>query len=438
MQDKKSMRRILYTYLIFLFSVNFFAQEKLTLSDAINIGLENNYGLRISKKSVEISKENNSWGNAGRYPSIDLSLRSVNRFDFTEDPETEIITNNLTPSAQLNWVLFNGFRIFNIKQKLEEQQKLTEGFDAVSVESTIQSIILSYYDVLLQKERLTVFNELEKLSGDRYERAEASKIIGGAVTFDVLQAKTAWLEDKANALSQKLNFDNSIRALNLLIGEKKDTVYNEFDDFEISLNDYSLEDLKEKMLSSNKTLRNQYVNEMISESDIDIAGGGMYPTLSLNAGYDYLRSSQKIGDFPRATEKSYDYYGNLTLSLNIFDGLNTRRALEIAKIQHEINKIETEEIVHTLGNTLDQLFELYNIQKDLIEVAEENLAAAKLNFELSEERFKNGAINSFNFRDAQIVYINASLQRLNSIYNLINTDTEIARLTGSIITETDD
>ena len=79
------------------------------------------------------------------------------------------------------------------------------------------------------------------------------------------------------------------------------------------------------------------------------------------------------------------------------------------------------------------LYELYNIQKDLLEVAEENLAATKLNLQISEEKFKSGAINSFNFRDVQIIYLNASLQRLNSIYNLISTDTELARLTGSII-----
>ena len=43
-------------------------------------------------------------------------------------------------------------------------------------------------------------------------------------------------------------------------------------------------------------------------------------------------------------------------------------ALEIAKIQNEISKIETEEIVHTLTNTFTQLLEFYNIQKELIAV----------------------------------------------------------------------
>ena len=50
---------------LMLFTSILFAQEKLTLSEAIAVGLENNYSLRISKKNVEISDENNSWGAAG-------------------------------------------------------------------------------------------------------------------------------------------------------------------------------------------------------------------------------------------------------------------------------------------------------------------------------------------------------------------------------------
>ncbi len=411
------------------------AQETLTLSEAINLGLENNYNLRISKKSVEISEENNSWGAAGRYPTLDVSISSINRLDHSNDPSTDVTNNNIVSAAQLSWVLFNGFKIFNNKSKFEDQLELTKGFNAVTVESTIRSIILAYFDVLLQQERVGVFSELESLSKDRYERTQASKEIGSAVTFDVLQAKTAWLEDRANSLTQKLNFDNSIRELNLLLGEKGDKSYNKFDDFNTELNQYDFENLKAKMLSSNKTLKNQYLNEVISKRDIDIARGGMYPKISLNAGYDNFYSKQKINSFPQSSSNSYDYYGNVTMSLSLFDGLNTRRMLETAKIQNEISKIETEEIVHTLTNTLTQLLELYSIQKELLNVSEENLTAAKLNFQISEEKFKNGAINSFNYRDAQVVYLNASLQRLNSIYNLISTDTELARLTGSIITE---
>lgn len=427
------MKKILLSILLVFLSTTLLAQNKLSLSDAIRVGLENNYGLRISNKLVDIGDENNSWGAAGRFPTIDVGVTSVNRFDHNDD--ADLTTNNIAPTAQLNWVLFNGFRIFNTKSKLEDQYKLAENNNAVAIENTIQDIILAYYNVLLQKDRLNVFGELEKLSSDRYERAESSKEIGGAVTYQVLQAKTAWLEDRANALSQKLNYENSIRVLNLLISEKDDVKYDELDEFKVDLNNYHFDDLYEKMLTSNKNLKNQYINEIISELDIDIARGGIYPRLSVSAGYDYLNSTKTVTGFPSSKSNSYDYYGNVNLSMNIFDGFNTRRSLEIAKIQNEISKIQTEEITHALTNTLTQLLELYNIQKEIIAVEEENLAASKLNLQISEEKFKSGAINSFNYRDVQIVYLNASLQRLNSIYNLINTNTELARLTGSIISE---
>jgi outer membrane protein len=172
------MKSLLITTIILFCATAITAQNKLTLSEAINIGLENNYNLRISQKSVEISDANNSWGTAGRYPTIDISVASINRFDSNDD--ADITTNNIAPSAQLNWTLFNGFRIFNTKYQLEDQFELSKGFNAVAVENTIQSIVLAYFDVLLQKERLTVFEELESLSNDRFKRTEASKEIGGS------------------------------------------------------------------------------------------------------------------------------------------------------------------------------------------------------------------------------------------------------------------
>lgn len=417
---------------IFL-QANFFAQEKLTLSDAIKVGLENNYNIRIAQKDVQIADENNSWGTAGLYPTIDVSLTSVNRYD--ENETVEVTTNNILPSAQLNWVLFNGFKVYNIKKRLEDAYNLQQGITAVVVENSIQSIILGYYNVLLQKEKLNVFGEVERLSKDRYDRAQLSKEIGSSITYEVLQAKISWLEDRSTYLSQKLTLDNSVRTLNLLIGEKNDKVYNFADNFEGKPNYYLFDDLKNKMLASNKTLKNQYLNQLIFERNVDVAGGDFYPTLRLSSGYDYESASQKINPLARTNSTGFDYYGNLVLSWNLFNGLNTKRALEVAKIENEISKIKTEQIKHSLTNTLTQIFELYDVRKELLNVAEENLDAAKLNLQISEEKFKNGSISSFNFRDVQIRYLNASVQKLNAVYNLKESDTELARLTGSIISE---
>ncbi|MFZ1292050.1 MAG: TolC family protein [Melioribacteraceae bacterium] len=428
------IRKHIFVIILVLFtSIRIQPQEKLTLSEAIKIGLENNYDIRIAKKDLQIADENNSWGSAGRYPSIDLGVTSVNRFDDTGI--NEVTTQSLVPSVTLNWTLFNGFKIYNTKKKLNDIFKLTEGSVAVLIENKIQSIILSYYNVLLQKEKLKVFEEVEKLSKDRYDRAQLSKEIGSSVSYEVLQAKNSWLEDRSTYLSQKLILDNSIRSLNLLIGEKNDKVYDFIDDFTAPESQYFLEDLKNKMLTNNRTLKNQYINQLIADRNIDIAQDDYYPTLRLNSGYDYENSNQRINNLPKVNTKSYDYYANVSLGWNLFNGLNTGRAVEIAQIEKEISEIETEQIEHSLTNTLSQLFELFSIRKELLNVAEENLEAAKLNLKISEEKFRNGSITSFNYRDIQIIFLNAAVLKLNAIYNLKETDTELARITGSIISE---
>ena len=90
---------------------------------------------------------------------------------------------------------------------------------------------------------------------------------------------------------------------------------------------------------------------------------------------------------------------------------------------------------HRLSNELAKLLDLYNVRKDLFNVAEENLETARLNMQISEDKFRAGTINSFNYRDVQLIYLNASLGRLQAIYNLIDADTALARITGGIVSE---
>src|SRR3712207_3671520 len=42
----------------------------LTLEEAIRLGLENNYGIRISQRDVQIARNNVTRGNAGQLPTV--------------------------------------------------------------------------------------------------------------------------------------------------------------------------------------------------------------------------------------------------------------------------------------------------------------------------------------------------------------------------------
>ena len=128
-------------------------------------------------------------------------------------------------------------------------------------------------------------------------------------------------------------------------------------------------------------------------------------------------------------------YANLTLSFSLFDGGARKRALDIAKIHEAAEQIETAEMRHSLSVRLAKLHDMYNVRKDLYNVALENIEAASLNMEISEDKFRAGTINSFNYRDVQLIYLNAAFSRLQAIYNLIDVDNALLRITGGIVTE---
>lgn len=437
-----SMRQyLLITVALFVFLSKGMAQKPLSLQEAILTGLERNYQIRIFENDVRIAENNNAWGTAGLFPLVTAGANQINRYDDQPDfqmpgQRDEVFTNNINPYVNLRWNLFNGLNVRITKRKLELLESLTEGYSALVVENTIQAIILAYYNALLQKETDSVLKEVKKLSRDRYDYVLYRKELGSAVTYDVLQAKNAYLEDSTNYLSQQLNVRNAMLNLRLLLGEEDPEVtYLLTDDFKVMEHTLQLDSLRNKMMASNTNLQNQYLNQEILKKELASQKSYMYPTLSLNAGFDHFNTRTKYTDSDPGYSNNLDFYANFSLSFNLSNGGNVRRTIRNAKIEQETGELQISELKQSLGNQLTNSFELYRIRKQLYEVSEVNLESARLNLEISTDKFRSGAINSFNYRDVQVIYLRAAIQRFGAVYNLIDTYTELLRLTGGIISE---
>jgi len=408
-------------------------QQPLGLNRAIMQALENNYDIIIVQEEQRIAEIRNDWGTAGRYPYVNLSLGDDNSLNLNESEN--FVTNRFSAGASVNWTLFDGFIVKINKQRFEELEQLSKNNTAIMVESTIQSVILAYYSVLLEKEKLEVFSEVMQLSEDRFRRAEQSKELGTFVTFDVLQAQNAYLSDRSNYLLQEVNYKNALRDLNYLMAEEAGQNFILTDSFNAVPVDYSLEELQTNMFGNNKILKNQYVNQRLLENAYASAKSAFSPTLDFRGG---ITGTSIRTDYEQRGENwlnSATMYGNFTLSFNLFSGGNRKRAVEIAKIEENMGVVGIEQMEHDLTNRLANLYEFYLVRRELLDVAQENLDAAELNLQISREKFEAGAINSFNFRDVQNIYLNAALRELEAIYDFIDTHTALLRMTGVIIQE---
>ncbi len=407
------------------------AQETLSLTEAITKALENNYGIIIARGNEQISTIQNNWGTAGRYPYISFSAADNNSFNIQEGDDN--VTNRFNGGVAVNWTLFDGFSVRISKTRLEELENLSKNNTTLLVEGTIQSVILAYYDVLLQKEKLANVEVLMELSSDRYDQAQQRKEYGSAVTYDVLQAQNAYLEDRANYLLQEVAYKNSKRNLSYLMAEKEAIDYEFTESFEPVLEEYQLSDLRGQMLENNKTIQSQYINLRLLDNEIAAAKSNYLPSLNFSGGVTGTTTRVKPENLDASWSKNATLYGNFTLSWNLFSGGNRKRAVQIAEIDRQLADVEMTDIQHDLDNRLANLYEFYQVRKELLVLAKENKQAAELNLQISREKFESGAINSFNYRDVQQIYLNAAQGELQAIYNFIDAQTSLLRLAGVII-----
>ena len=176
------------------------AQDTLSLSRAIAIGLKNNFDVQIEQQNIDIATNNNNWGQAGVLPTVNFITNASNSI-VQRKPANPFavagrnISSSIPPQLDIQFVLFDGFLIRYNKQRLDEMERLSYGNAAFVMETAVQSIILGYYQALLEKERLKVFEVTQALSKERYKYVKLRKELGGAITFDVLQEQNNVLTD---------------------------------------------------------------------------------------------------------------------------------------------------------------------------------------------------------------------------------------------------
>ena len=448
-------------------------QDTLTLARAIELGLKNNFDVQMSKLSAEIAANNNNWGQAGRYPTVNLSVNQNNNI-VQRKPANPFavpgrsVNDNLTGQLDVQFVLFDGFSINITKHQLEQLERISYGNATFVMESVIQNIMLGYYQALLDKENLNVLKTNLAFSKERYEFVKLRKQLGGAITFDVLQEQNNYLTDSANVLQQQIRYKNALRNLNLLLSDSVNHDYMLADNLVYDDEQYLYEDLKQRMARSNTNLKNQFINQEILRNTTRLQQSNLYPTIAVNVGgngsLDQLNADFRSNTGPEQkstvgyvnddpafpvinttnrsefvnqtlTGNSYGGYANLTLRWTLFNGGQVKRSIENAKVQEKIGLLSIDQLQLSLQYDLISTLDLYNLRRQLVLITEAKLAAAELNLQLANERYKNGALSAIDLRIVQENYRNSALEKFLATFSALSSKINLIRLTGGFVQE---
>lgn len=435
------MNKLLSIVFIIGAVINVTAQTDLSAKEAVVIALENNYQVQIAEMQQLINEKNNTWSEAGMFPTVSLSVGNNNTIqDNTNNPFTFtpgiILSQSLNPSLNANWNIFSGFAVRISKTRLEQLEEQSSNNAMAVIETTIQDVLKAYYTAKLQEERKNLFKTVMNLSKERFKYYQLKEQYSGTTSLESLQFRNQYLTDSTNFLLQEISYKNSLRNLFILMNDSTQMDLNVklTDQLDLAIKEVDMASAKDEMLSNNKNLKNQYINLELQKTGTDLRRSFLYPTLSfqagVNPGWNWIREIKD--DLFEAETNSLMYYGNLNLRYTIFDNFKNSRAVQVAKIQEEIAQLNVESMEQTLSSTLENLIELYKARVDLVNISSENIEYAKRALELAQRRFELGTINSIDLASFQNSYENTTIQHLENLYNKLDTYLEIYKLTGKI------
>lgn len=440
------MKKEIFKLILFLplfLGFNLKAQDELTIAEAIERALGNNYDIKIIALNQDIAATQNSWGMAGMSPTFGLGLtNATNLTDNSNNPASFFpgltLSDNLQFSFDMNWTIFSGFGIRINKERFDQLEQQTRGNAIIAIENTIYEVITTYYLAVAQDRKLIILQDLLDYSKEKLTYFQSKSDIGVGSSFDLVEFENQVLSDSTNLVLQDLNYRNSLRNLNLVMGESIETSYKLTDPLEVDIPKVSFGELREYMLSNNQSLQNQYINIQLKTLDEQQRKAAYYPVVTLGLGAStsvgYFRLFDDANPFSANTNQ-INYFGNLTARYTLFNGNQRSRNLQIAEIQTEIATLQKEDMELELTHQLKAIFELYQTQIKVEDMSLQRVAKTKQLWNYAQEKYDIGTINIFNLNDIKLGYQSAVLSYYDRLYDLIKTHYDLMRITGTISQE---
>ncbi|MFP4092679.1 MAG: TolC family protein [Cyclobacteriaceae bacterium] len=429
---------VIMSMLLLLGSFSAQGQDTLRLAEAVQVGLENNFNIRIARNNVGIAENNHSLGNAGFLPTVDV-LASRD-FDIQDSElnfasgDNQIVngarSNNFTASGLLSWTIFDGTRMFVTYERLAEIRQASELDAQVVLENLISDISAAYYTVILEQARAGVLQNAVELSNERRKLARNLYEIGKASKLEYLAAQVDYNADTSALIQQKGRLYNASVNLNTLMARPPETEVTVPEQIDANL-ELDLEDLRENTLAGNPNLLLARRNQRIAYLQMKELQAEILPEVNLNLGYNYATSEAQAG-FVLGRRSNGVAYG-ISANMTLFDGFNRIRQSQNARVLIENSELQIENLRLQLQADLQSTFVDYTNSIRLLELESNNLEIARENAAIALERYRLGRSTALELREAQINAVQAESRLIDAIYTTKIAEIELLRLSGQIM-----
>ena len=396
---------------VFLLMTNIVLARDLTLDQAIDLSLNNSKEMRISEKNLDISKLNVSKAFKNALPSVTYTGAYT-----VGEHERQILTQSernyvskkrgYTQNLKLTQPLFTGGVVTaGIKGAKAYENIASYSFLQSKIKNRLDTIKI-FSDIINAQRNLEALKYSEGVLLKRYQKQEEQLKLRLITKPDILQTEYSIEDIRAQMINVKNVVDTNMEKLYIRTGISKSEPLN-LVPFDIP-NNFSE---KINLDSDLKQAINESLSAKVAEEQVKVASatrmaavGDLLPQVSAFASY---------GTGERTTfERSYrdgEWTGGVQVSWKVFSfgsDLDNYRVAKFQEEQEELRETSTKENIEI--DVRSAYLNVLSLEKQIASQAKA-LEAAKVNFELNQEKYDAGLISTVDYLDFENTYRQARI-----------------------------
>ena len=396
---------------VFLLMTNIVLARDLTLDQAIDLSLNNSKEMRISEKNLDISKLNVSKAFKNALPSVTYTGAYT-----VGEHERQILTQSernyvskkrgYTQNLKLTQPLFTGGVVTaGIKGAKAYENIASYSFLQSKIKNRLDTIKI-FSDIINAQRNLEALKYSEGVLLKRYQKQEEQLKLRLITKPDILQTEYSIEDIRAQMMNVKNVVDTNMEKLYIRTGISKSEPLN-LVPFDIP-NNFSE---KINLDSDLKQAINESLSAKVAEEQVKVASatrmaavGDLLPQISAFASY---------GTGERTTfERSYrdgEWTGGVQVSWKVFSfgsDLDNYRVAKLQEEQEELRETSTKENIEI--DVRSAYLNVLSLEKQIASQAKA-LEAAKVNFELNQEKYDAGLISTVDYLDFENTYRQARI-----------------------------
>jgi len=438
MTNKTMILRILFLSAGFMPAVLRAQNATLTLPEAVQIALKNNFGIQIAKNNVAIADISNDYGYAGGLPTVSAtatdqeqatSLKQEYSNPANNRSSNNAFSNNLSASLNSNMLLYNGGRIATVKKRLGTIETQTRQQLSSRALVLVNNVMLKYYDIVRQQSYARTLQYSIDATRQRLDIVKAQQNVGVANNADLFQSQVDLNTAVQNLQAQQLIVDQGKTDLLTLMTLNPDSA--------IVVEDTIVVDSTIQLATILDAVQTANPDVLAADEQITInkfiekeTGALRYPSLYVNAGYNYNRTKNSQGF--SLLNLNYGPYASLSLNVPIFNGGIYKRQERIAGVNVKTAQLQRDTLVLNYTSNAVKNWQAYNNNLKQLQTARANYDLAQKLLNLVEQRFQLRQATIVDYRNAQQSFENAGYILTNVSFAAKAAEVQLRRYAGQL------